>query len=314
MSLTIGLTNGMGPQSRADALEVDASLLRVTLLAVATEHLAHLNGNTSDPAIVPKQSGMNLSLQRTGLAGTAIGALGARTDMGGAHATAVKALRRANPGLSTRQLYCSASTVGRDHPSATIHTLALAYTGASLPRHLIPPKLRRRLRRCRQHAGRPRATRRQARRGERAERSGSAHNRTGRDAGHAGPGRRDPRGLPPPSPLTMAGRATAYPGPRDPDRQGEPSRGRRLGVAALAAALLAAATAALLLRQGGGDPVVASASAGIRDNEAAQSFPEPASGRATSWPSTPAAAAAAAAANEDTGPSPWSSVGRPGAP
>jgi uncharacterized membrane protein len=39
------------------------------------------------------------------------------------------ALRRADPDLSARQLYRSASAVGRDHLSATIHTLVLAYAG-----------------------------------------------------------------------------------------------------------------------------------------------------------------------------------------
>ncbi len=47
------------------------------------------------------------------------------------------ALRRTDPGLSARRLYAAAVGVGRDHLSATIHTLVLAYAGATLPLLLV---------------------------------------------------------------------------------------------------------------------------------------------------------------------------------
>jgi len=137
MFLTLLLTNGVGAQSLAAALGIGASLLLVTLLGEAVVHLAHLNGYSSDLAIVLNQSGINLSLQGIVLAGMVIGALGVLTDMAVSQASAVMALRRANPNQSTRQLYWGAFTVGRDHLSATIHTLVLAYTGAALPLLLV---------------------------------------------------------------------------------------------------------------------------------------------------------------------------------
>jgi len=66
-----------------------------------------------------------------------IGALGVLADMGVSQASAVMALRRANPDYSPRQLYREAFAVGRDHLAATIHTLVLAYVGASLPLLLV---------------------------------------------------------------------------------------------------------------------------------------------------------------------------------
>jgi uncharacterized membrane protein len=45
----------------------------------------------------------------------------------------VLALRAANPGLGLGETYRRAITVGRDHVSATVNTLVLAYVGASLP-------------------------------------------------------------------------------------------------------------------------------------------------------------------------------------
>jgi uncharacterized membrane protein len=52
-------------------------------------------------------------------------------------ASAVMALRRANPGYGAPTLYREAFVVGRDHLSATIHTLVLAYAGAVLPLLLV---------------------------------------------------------------------------------------------------------------------------------------------------------------------------------
>jgi uncharacterized membrane protein len=43
------------------------------------------------------------------------------------------ALRRTDPALPARGLYREAFAVGRDHLSATVHTLVLAYVGATLP-------------------------------------------------------------------------------------------------------------------------------------------------------------------------------------
>jgi uncharacterized membrane protein len=66
-----------------------------------------------------------------------IGALGVLADTGVTQASAVMALRRANPELGARAVYREAFAVGRDHLTATIHTLVLAYVGASLPLMLI---------------------------------------------------------------------------------------------------------------------------------------------------------------------------------
>jgi uncharacterized membrane protein len=66
-----------------------------------------------------------------------VGALGVIADTAVTQASAVTALRRTNPALGARRLYREAFTVGRDHLSATIHTLVLAYTGAALPLLLV---------------------------------------------------------------------------------------------------------------------------------------------------------------------------------
>jgi uncharacterized membrane protein len=62
-----------------------------------------------------------------------IGALGVLDDVTISQASTVLALRRANPGLRMRRLFAMALDVGRDHVSATVNTLVLAYVGAALP-------------------------------------------------------------------------------------------------------------------------------------------------------------------------------------
>jgi uncharacterized membrane protein len=65
--------------------------------------------------------------------GIVVGALGVLDDVTVSQVSTVGALRRANPGLSTVQLYREATRVGRDHVASTVNTLILAYAGASLP-------------------------------------------------------------------------------------------------------------------------------------------------------------------------------------
>jgi uncharacterized membrane protein len=62
-----------------------------------------------------------------------IGALGVLDDVTISQASTVLALRRANPAMPFRRLFGLALEVGRDHVSATVNTLVLAYVGAALP-------------------------------------------------------------------------------------------------------------------------------------------------------------------------------------
>jgi uncharacterized membrane protein len=74
-----------------------------------------------------------LSLQGLLLAGVIVGGLGVLDDVTISQASTVFELRRAAPGAGFGKLMASALNVGRDHISATINTLFLAYAGAALP-------------------------------------------------------------------------------------------------------------------------------------------------------------------------------------
>jgi uncharacterized membrane protein len=133
MFVTLLLTYGPGAQSLAAALGIGLSLLLAAIVGHAMVSTAHLDGRTGELPI----STLGVSLQGIVLAGMVIGVLGVLTDMAVSQASAVTALREANPALGPRALYRGAFAVGRDHLAATIHTLVLAYIGAALPLILV---------------------------------------------------------------------------------------------------------------------------------------------------------------------------------
>jgi uncharacterized membrane protein len=137
MFIMLVLTSGVSAQSLAAALGIAGSLALATLLADAYVHFSHLNGYTGELSNFITGSGLHVSLEGIVIAGMVIGALGVLADMAVTQASAVMALRRANPQLNARALYREAFAVGRDHLSATINTLVLAYVGATLPLLLV---------------------------------------------------------------------------------------------------------------------------------------------------------------------------------
>jgi uncharacterized membrane protein len=136
MLTTIALAHGVGVKSLAAMLGTAASLLLVALLALAFSNLAHLTGRSSEQAFTLTFQ-LGVSLEGLLLAGMVIGALGVLDDVTVSQASTVLALRSANPELRFRSLYRRAIDVGRDHVSAAVNTLILAYVGAALPILLI---------------------------------------------------------------------------------------------------------------------------------------------------------------------------------
>jgi uncharacterized membrane protein len=130
---TIPLAHGWGPKSLAALLGTAASLILTALLALLFTHLTHLTGLSSGEAVYLQIANANVSLQGLVLAGMVIGALGVLDDVTISQASTVLALRGANPALRFRRLLAMALEVGRDHVSATVNTLVLAYVGAALP-------------------------------------------------------------------------------------------------------------------------------------------------------------------------------------
>lgn len=99
--------------------------------------IANLTGLSSEEALLLDVAGADISLQGLLVAGMVIGALGVLDDVTISQASTVFALRAANPAQGFGQLAGRAMDVGRDHVSATVNTLVLAYAGSALPVLLI---------------------------------------------------------------------------------------------------------------------------------------------------------------------------------
>jgi uncharacterized membrane protein len=135
--VTIPLAHGGGPKTLAAVLGTAASLLLTALLALIFTQATHLTGFSNEQAASLDLAGANISLEGLVLAGMVIGALGVLDDVTVSQASTVMALRSSNPTLRFSQLFALAQRVGRDHVSATVNTLVLAYVGAALPILLI---------------------------------------------------------------------------------------------------------------------------------------------------------------------------------
>ncbi len=137
MLTTILLAHGTGPKSLAAILGTAASLVVTVALAVLFTDLTHLTGLSSEEATFLQVNDAGVSLRGLLLAGMIVAALGVLDDVTISQSSTVLALRQADPGQSFRELFARAMDVGRDHVSATVNTLVLAYVGASLPLLLI---------------------------------------------------------------------------------------------------------------------------------------------------------------------------------
>jgi uncharacterized membrane protein len=133
MLATITLAHGLGPKGVAALLGTAAALGLTVALAAAFTSLASITGQASEESLLLQVGETQLSLEGLVRAGMVIGALGVLDDVTVSQASAVMALRRANPAQTARELYQGALAVGRDHVAATVNTLVLAYAGASLP-------------------------------------------------------------------------------------------------------------------------------------------------------------------------------------
>ena len=137
MLTTIALAHGTGAKSLAAMIGTALSLVVTIALAVLFVDLTHLTGLSSEESLFLQTSETGLSLDGLLLAGMVVAALGVLDDVTISQSSTVLALRAANPDQGFRELFGRAMNVGRDHVSATVNTLVLAYVGASLPLLLI---------------------------------------------------------------------------------------------------------------------------------------------------------------------------------
>ena len=138
MFVTLGLSYRISAQSLAAAAGIGTCLLLATLLGSIELASAQIDRRGGEYFQVLSQANVaGISPEGNVLAGIGTGALGVVTDTAVIQASAVMAIRRSNPEFAMRDRYREAFVVGRDHLSATIHTLVMADVGTLLPLLLV---------------------------------------------------------------------------------------------------------------------------------------------------------------------------------
>jgi uncharacterized membrane protein len=136
--LAIYLTHGFNRVSTVAFTGTVLAVILTGILAYVGVTLAHFTGLVSEEAFY-----LNLNtkgtLDLTGLllGGIMIGVLGVLDDIAITQSAVVRELYNSAAHLSRKEVYKKALGVGKEHVGALVNTLALAYTGASLPLLLL---------------------------------------------------------------------------------------------------------------------------------------------------------------------------------
>ena len=138
LGLTLYLTYGWNLKTHASVLSMILSLMLTGGLSLLFVFLARLTGYGDENSLYLMQmSSIQIDPRGLLLGGMIIGALGVLDDLVTSQSAAVVEIHDANPALGFRTTFQKAMRIGQDHVAATVNTLVLAYTGASLPLLLI---------------------------------------------------------------------------------------------------------------------------------------------------------------------------------
>jgi uncharacterized membrane protein len=138
LGISLYLTYGWNLKTHASVVSMILTLLLTGGLTVLFVTLTRLTGFGDENAMYLMQfSSVMIDPRGLLLGGMIIGALGVLDDLVTSQSAAVVEIHDANPSLGFRRIFSKAMHVGQDHVAATVNTLVLAYTGASLPLLLL---------------------------------------------------------------------------------------------------------------------------------------------------------------------------------
>lgn len=136
--LAIFLTHGFNRESVVAFAGTVTAVILTGILAYLGVELASLSGFASDEAVYLNFNTRGvLDFSGLLLGGIMIGVLGVLDDIAITQAAVVSELYSSAPELSKKEVYKKAIRVGKEHAGALVNTLALAYTGVSLPLLLL---------------------------------------------------------------------------------------------------------------------------------------------------------------------------------
>ena len=132
------VTHGFNRKTTAAFLGTSVSVLLTAFIAYYAVLCTSLSGFFSDEAVYLNIGTAGILDMRGLLLGAIIiGMIGVLDDIAITQASAVREISEAGKHLSRKEIFARALRVGKDHMGASINTLALAYTGASLPLLLL---------------------------------------------------------------------------------------------------------------------------------------------------------------------------------
>ena len=138
LGTTLYLTYGWHIKTHSAVISMIISLLLTGLLSFVFVEYARLSGFGDENALFLVQvSSIEINLKGLLLGGMIIGALGVLDDLVTSQTAVAFELFSVNNNLSVRELFMRSMRIGQDHIAATVNTLFLAYTGASLPLLLL---------------------------------------------------------------------------------------------------------------------------------------------------------------------------------
>jgi uncharacterized membrane protein len=130
----IYFTHGFNRESSVAFVGTMTAVILTSLLAIIAVSSSQLSGFGSDESVFLNMTTRGtLDIGGLLLGGIIIGILGVLDDIAVTQAAIVRELYDTAPNLSKREAYKKAIRVGKEHVGALVNTLALAYTGASLP-------------------------------------------------------------------------------------------------------------------------------------------------------------------------------------
>lgn len=138
LCLAVFATHGISVRSAVATLGATLAILCTAWIAVFGIDILALTGFFSEETIYLNMSTVGtLDFQGLLLGSIIIGVLGVLDDIAVTQVAVVSELKETNPHISRRELYLRALRVGKEHVSALVNTIVLAYAGVSLPLLLL---------------------------------------------------------------------------------------------------------------------------------------------------------------------------------
>ena len=132
------VTHGFNRKTTAAFFGTSISVLLTAFIAYYAVLFTRLSGFFSDEAVYLNIGTAGILDMRGLLLGAIIiGMIGVLDDIAITQASAVREISEVGKHLSRKEVFARSLRVGKDHMGASINTLALAYTGASLPLLLL---------------------------------------------------------------------------------------------------------------------------------------------------------------------------------